>query len=176
MKMQISRITSCIVSQPEHTCLRKNYLLRERTICCRLRKKIDFYRLANSDDVNCSMNNIIKVLQDITDKHAPIKKVTNAKKRQLKKPWISNGILNSIKTKQKMFKPYFLSHDQVKVNFFKKYNNKLNKIKELAKRTYFSTQFYLNNIKMTWKLIGMIINRKKKSNIIIPKLLHNNSC
>jgi len=26
------------------------------------------------------MNNIIEVLQDITDKHAPIKKVTNAKK------------------------------------------------------------------------------------------------
>ena len=124
------------------------------------------------------MNNIIKVLQVVKDKHAPIKKVTNAKKRQLKKPWISNGILNSIKTKQKMFKTHFLSHDQVKVNFVKKYNNKLNKIKELAKRTYFSTQFYLNkeDIKMTWKLIGMIINRKKKSNIIIPKLLHNNRC
>ena len=29
---------------------------------------------------------------------------------------------------------------------------------------------------MTWKLIGMIINRKKKSNIIIPKHLHNNRC
>ena len=43
-------------------------------------EKIDFYSLANSDDVNCSMNNIIEVLQDITDKHAPIKKVTNAKK------------------------------------------------------------------------------------------------
>ena len=43
-------------------------------------EKIDFYSLANSDDVKCSMNNIIKVLQDITDKHAPIKKVTNAKK------------------------------------------------------------------------------------------------
>ena len=77
-----------------------------------------------------------------------------------------------------MFKTHFLSHDQVKVNFFKKYSNKLSKIKELAKQTYFSTQFYLNkeDIKMTWKLIGMIINRKKKSNIIIPKLLHNNRC
>ena len=46
----------------------------------------------------------------------------------------------------------------------------------MAKRRYFSTQFCLNkeNIKMTWKLIGMIINRKKKSYIIIPKLLDNN--
>ena len=81
-------------------------------------EKIDFYSLANSDDVNCSMNNIIEVLQGITDKHAPIEKVTNAKKRQLKKPWISHGILKSIKTKQKMFKTHFLSNDQAKVNFF----------------------------------------------------------
>ena len=75
----------------------------------------------------------------------------------------------AIKTKQKMFKTHFLSHDQVKVNFFKKYSNKLSKIKELVKQTYFSTQFYLNKE-------DMIINRKKKSNIIIPKLLHNNRC
>ena len=97
---------------------------------------------------------------------------------QLKKPWISNGILKSIKTKQKLFKSHFLSHDQAKVKCFKTYNNKLNKIKDLAKGTYFSTKFYLNkeDIKTTWKLIGMIINRKKKSNIRIPKLLHNNRC
>ena len=64
------------------------------------------------------MHNIIEVLQEITDKHGPFEKVTNAKKRQLKKRSISNGILKSIKTKQKMFKTLFLSHDQAKVNFF----------------------------------------------------------
>ena len=35
-----------------------------------------------------------------------------------------------------MFRPHFLSHDQVKVKFYKMYNNKLNKIKELAKRNF----------------------------------------
>ena len=34
----------------------------------------DFYSLANSDDVNCSMNNIIEVMQEITDKHGPFEK------------------------------------------------------------------------------------------------------
>ena len=90
--------------------------------------KVDFNTLANNDDINCNMNNIIKALQEITNKHAPIKKATNAKKRQLKKPWISNGILKSIKTKQKLFKSHFLSHDQAKVKCFKTYNNKLSKI------------------------------------------------
>lgn len=29
---------------------------------------------------------------------------------------------------------------------------------------------------MTWKLIGMIINRKQKANTVINKLLYNNKC
>ena len=142
------------------------------------RQKLTLRGLIHDDDTNTSMNNIFETLQEITNKYAPIKKVTNSKKRQLKKPWISNGKLNSIKTKQKLFKSHFLSQDQIKVKFYKTYNNKLNKIKELAKRTYFSAQFYLNkeDIKATWKLIGMIINRKKKSNITIPKLLYNHKC
>ena len=130
-------------------------------------EQIEFYTLANSDNVNCSMNNIIKVLQEITDKHAPIENVTNADKRQLKKPWISNGILKSIKKKQKMFKTHFLSHDQAKVKFFKKYNNKLNKIKEMAKRIYFSTQFYLNkeNIKITCRVEANRYDYKQEKEI-----------
>lgn len=124
------------------------------------------------------MNNIATALQEITNKHAPIRQVTNSKRRQLKKPWISNGILNSIKRKHKLFKSHFLSCDSAKVKFYKAFNNKLNEIKQLAKQNYFSNQFNINkdNIKMTWKLIGMIINRKQKANTVINKLLYNNKC
>ena len=139
---------------------------------------IDFYNLVQGEDVNVNMNNIANALQEITNKHAPIRQVTNSKKRQLKKPWISNGILNSIKRKQKLFKSHFLSHDPAKVKFYKAFNNKLNKIKQIAKQNYFTDQFNINkdNIKTTWKLIGMIINRKRKANPVINKLLYNNKC
>lgn len=107
--------------------------------------QIDFCSLVNTEDVNIGCNNIIQVLQDITDKHGPIRKVSNCKKRQLKKPWISNGILTSIK--KKMFKTHFLTCDSKK----KLETNKLNKIKELSKQKYLSTQFDINkdNIKMS---------------------------
>ena len=64
------------------------------------------------------------------------------------------------------------------MKFYKAFNNKLNKIKQIAKQNYFSNQFNINkdNIKMTWKLIGMIINRKQKANTVINKLLYNNKC
>ena len=53
------------------------------------------------------------------------------------------------------------------------YSNKLNKIKELSKQKYLSTQCDINedDIKMTWKLIGLIMNMKKESNLRLNKLL-----
>ena len=71
---------------------------------------------------------------------------------------------------------HFLRRDKKKSDF-KYYKNKLNKIKELSKQKYLSTQFDMNkdNIKITWKLIGLIINMKKKTNSRINKHLTINA-
>jgi hypothetical protein len=133
--------------------------------------KMNFMSFVESD-INKSMNNIVNTLQSLTDKHAPIRKASNTKKRQL------NSILRSIKKRQKLFKTHYLSGDPYKVRQYKIYNNKLNKVKSIAKKNYFEQQFAINknNIKTTWELIGMIINRDKKKNIDIPKLIYNNKC
>ena len=139
--------------------------------------KINFNNFV-STDVNQSMNGITNALKEVTNKHAPIRKTSNAQQRLLKKPWLSKGLLLSIKRRQKMFKSYFLSRDPEKVNQYKRYNNKLNKLKELAKKNYFIAQFnlYKQNIKATWGLIGMLINMKKKSTIFTNKLFYKNRC
>ena len=80
-----------------------------------------------SSDVNQSMNHI---------KHAPLNKISNSQKRLLKKPWISKCLLVSIKKRHKLFKSHFLCKDPDKIKQYKTYNNKLNKIKEQAKKTY----------------------------------------
>ena len=120
---------------------------------------IDFRSLVTCD-VNASMNRVTQILQQISDKHAPVRRASKQRRKQLNKPWISNAILISIKKKQKRFMTHFLSNNQEKVRKYKVYNNKLNKIKELAKKTYLRTHFDLhkNNLKTTWKLIGMLIN------------------
>lgn len=81
-------------------------------------RNVDFNSLI-SNDVNESMNNVINILEEISDKHAPLRKLSNKKKKQLNKPWISNGILKSIKRKQKLFKTNFLSNDPEKVKQYK---------------------------------------------------------
>ena len=71
------------------------------------------------------------------------KKVSISKNKQLNKPWITNGILKSIKTKQKMYKAHFLSNDMVKIKQYKTYANRLNRIKKYSKNIYIS----VNNLK-----------------------------
>ena len=61
----------------------------------------------------------------------------------LNKPWITKGILTSIKKRHKLFKSHFLSSDQEKMQEYKSYNNRQNKIKTNAKHAYFNTQFTL---------------------------------
>ena len=119
-----------------------------------------------SSDVNESMNNIIKTMQDLTDKQVPLKMTSDSKKKQFKKPWISDCILISKKKRQKLFKSHVLSGDPEKIQYYKTYNNRLNKVKAKAKKIFFDLQFSVNqeNVKMTWKLIGMLVNRDKKNN------------
>ena len=110
----------------------------------------DFNNLVD-EDVNQSMNNVINTLQSLSDKHAPMRKLSNRKRKQSAKPWISNAILKSIKRRQQLFKTHFLSNDPNKVTYYKTYNNKLNRIKDAAKKEYFQKQFRLNseNLKTT---------------------------
>ena len=89
---------------------------------------------------------------------------------------VCDGILKSIKTKQKMYRTHFHSNNIEKVNQYKRYSNKLNKVKLESKNYYYNTQFAKckNNMKATWKLIGSIIKRKTKGQIHPTKITINN--
>jgi len=74
-----------------------------------------------------------------------------------------------------MFKYHYLSGDPEQIKQYKMYNNRRNKVKSLPKKQYFDSQFVLNknNMKVTWKLIGMIIDReRKKTNTIRSKKVY----
>ena len=46
----------------------------------------------------------INTLNKIVDKQAPIRLASQSKQRQLNKPWLTKGILKSVKRKQKMYR------------------------------------------------------------------------
>ena len=101
------------------------------------------------------------------DVHAPHKILTKRQVAKLNKPWITQGILNSIKIKDKLHRKYIKAKDQnVKNNCFlkfKSYRNKIANLLKISKKNHYNDYFNdnLNNIKNTWKGINEIINVKK---------------
>ena len=70
------------------------------------------------------MSNILYNLRIITDRHAPVRKVSRQTKKQPEKPWVSNAILVSIKRKHKLFKTHLWSNDRRKQQEYNTYSNK----------------------------------------------------
>ena len=66
-------------------------------------------------------------------------------KRFSDKPWITKGILISIKAKNELFRRYFKSNDADKKDFYRKYLNILTHIKYHAKRNYYGNLIKINN-------------------------------
>ena len=57
----------------------------------------------NKGNVDLSSENFLKIFDSIIDKHLPLRKLTIQEKKLSQKPWITTGILNSIKNKNRKY-------------------------------------------------------------------------
>ena len=63
----------------------------------------DWINVCNkSNDIHEDVANCISIFKQIADKHAPIKKASQSKRRQLAKPRLTKGVLTSVTHKQKI--------------------------------------------------------------------------
>ena len=88
--------------------------------------------LNNENNVKSVLEQLISLFKSVVDKQAHIKRASRKKHKLLKKPWITKGILVSIKNKQKMYKTNFLNGNDAQKLLFKTYSNKLTKPKSLT--------------------------------------------
>ena len=66
-----------------------------------------------------------------------MRKLTRKQQKLINKPWISRGILKSIKTKQKLYLSHFVNGNSEQKQLYKKYANELTKVKFAAKKLYY---------------------------------------
>ena len=93
--------------------------------------------------------------------------------KRLNNPWLSSGILKSIKTKSEYFKMYKLGFISQHVN--KKYKNMLTKIIKKAKQFYFHKSFLncKSDVKKTWKLLNSLLSSNRNKSKIKSILINN---
>ena len=70
----------------------------------------------------------------------PLKRVRK-RKYALTKPWLSKGLLKSIRQKNRLYKRYLNSPSSENELSYKRYRNKLNHSLRLAKQIYYDKQF-----------------------------------
>ena len=84
-----------------------------------------------------SLTDLSTLFSQKINKHAPLKRISRRQPRFKKKPWLTKGILHSIKKRRFKYKKRFLLGNNTEKTFFPKYSNRLTKIIRLVKKLYF---------------------------------------
>ena len=85
-----------------------------------------------------------------------------------KSPWITRGLLVSIRKKNNLYKKYLANPTPFRDSQYKQHKNKLNHVLRISKKSYYDKQFELakNDLKKTWKLINEVTNLKSKKPLL----------
>ena len=135
-----------------------------------------------SDDPTPNYNKMSDILDESGRTHLqPITVKFNRYKHKLN-PWMTNGILRSIKFRDKLYKkmksmdPSSNDYHTADINL-RTYKSILQKSIRLAKMNYFGSQFekYRGDVKRTWAAVNEILNRNKKSTEFPKYFLINGS-
>ena len=103
------------------------------------------------------------MFNSVLNKHAPLQKLSRKQKKLNGKPWLSKGILISIKTKHKLLQNMIKTKMEKHKKQYQKYRNKLTHIIEQAKKKHFTNQVEQSqhNSRLLWKTVNDIIKLKK---------------
>ena len=116
-----------------------------------------------TNDVNQSYENFINKLLFYYDKNIPLVRQKSYKK--IKNPWITKGIINSIITRNKLYKKSLREPSQTNHDKYKKYRNVLTSIIRLSRKIYYSQKIELkkDNNTSLWQIVKDLLGTKAKN-------------
>ena len=101
--------------------------------------------LENDDSVNEQFDKFCVTFNSVINNFTPLRKASRKEKRLHAKPWLTKGLLKSIKRKHAMFsKLHKALHSDGELNNYKRYRNVLNRVIKSTKESYYRESFYQN--------------------------------
>ena len=148
-------------------------------------KSTDWSQIPGYHDPKICNDRFLSKFSQIYNTCFPLKKLK--RKNQLRKPWLSKGLL---KRKNKLYKQYLSDTFSQKKTLYKEYRNKLIHSLRIAKRLYYEKKLNESktNMRATWRLLNELICKiksKQKSNqsfkaddleITDPEVIANKFC
>lgn len=137
-----------------HTVQRINYNLIERLLLGE-----NWETVLNEKNVNECTEIFLTTLQDYISK-ATVTKIIQKKFQKLK-PWMTGGLLKSIRHRDKLRQHMLKNPKTENITNYKNYRNELKKLLELTKIQYYKQKISeaANNPKMTWQIMNEITNK-----------------
>lgn len=166
--------------KPQQIVFQRNLLnFNREKFCEKLQHSLlDFFHslnVINPINFNIVFGDFIDIIAKTIDLHAPNRKLSRKERKLKSKPWITNTLLASIKNKQKLYITHFLKGNTEQKSYYKKYANKLNKVKAAAKKKYYEEELKhsQNDTYGTWRIIKSLLSSSNKSSTIPEKVKHN---
>jgi len=142
--------------------------------------KIDFNPVFNPIiSTDESFDFFYKKTEKLLDEMAPMKKLSKKEIGLKQSPWITFGLLTSMKDRDYLYRMHINEKNRdEKARYHSLFKNKRNRIISLlrtSKKQYFAQFFEENqtNIKKTWEGIRNLLNVSKKSATLINKITEN---
>ena len=127
------------------------------------------YELTHSsvtrESLDDSFSKLVQTLSKVIEKHAPLQKASRKQKRIMQKPWLTKGLLTSIKNKQKLHKNFYINGNNFEKSFYKQYANKLKRVINFSKKLSYNETIskHKDNPKELWKFINSLLPSKSCS-------------
>ena len=128
----------------------------------------DVYRESNVDKAyDIFLNRLLYYYE----KNIPLAKMKSRRKN--KHPWITKGIMRSIKTRNKMYKLAVTTQSDTDFKKYRKYRNRLNSLIRLSRKMYYSQKFEnnKNNVNGLWDTVKEITGKNNRDH---TSVFHDN--
>ena len=135
-------------------------------------KSIDWVKALRlkQNHTNKSFKLFFHIFENLLDTYAPLQKLSNSELKLLSKPWITHGIMTSIKIKDNIYKKLLKSKNSEQkerlYNEFKRYRNRINILPTNSKANHYQNFFqeHKQNMLKTLEDIKYIININTSKN------------
>ena len=137
----------------------------------------DWSNVLNNNNPETAFEHFFSFISDSFEKCFPEKFVTqrNQRNKSFNSPWMTTGLLESRKNKQKLFSKKMRKPCPENIQRFKDYNNLYTRLIRKAKHQYFNDKFlqFTNNSKKTWQTINEVLGRNKNVSDIPNTFISN---
>ena len=136
--------------------------------------------MSENVDPNETFNLFMQTFSNLKEKYLPKQRVKFNKRNHRKNPWLTQGLLNSINAKDRLYKLLLQTpsdspdYQQLKTNV-KTYKNIIRRTIMHAKKDYYrkTVNQFSDNIRKTWQTINDALNRKRSKDFPQEFILAN---